>query len=150
MNTSNNFIWKIDHYAYHITNTTAMQSICAEGLLPSVGERSILAGDSINGIFFFSNICFINDWIEKLYKEKNIYELELLRFNLKGLRWIIRNPNEFYLLDKVNKEEIEYLRIYNRIYRVLLPLDSLSLNNNLMVWNGLNKYKPLIKRKETI
>lgn len=147
MNTLNNFIWEVDHYAYHITNTTAMRNICIEGLLPSLGERSKLAGDSINGIFFFNNICFINDWIEKLYKEKNIYELELLRFNLKGLRWIIRNSNEFYLLDKVNREEIEYLRIYNRIYETLLPLDSICLNNNQMLWNNLKNYKPLLKMK---
>lgn len=149
MEVSNSFLWGIDYYAYHITNTKAMKDICLEGLKPSVGERSRLAGDDIKGIFFFDNLCFLNNWIEQLYQDKNIYELELLRFNLKDRKWIIRKPNEFYLLSRVSESDIEYLRIYNEKSGIYLPLDLLYPTYNKEIsWNHLKGYKPLIRRKE--
>ena len=151
MITTNKFIWKIDYYAYHITNTEAMKSICREGLKPSVGERSKLSGDNISGIFFFNNLYFVNDWIEKLYKDKNICELELLRFNLKELNWIIRNPNEFYLNCNIMDDKIEYLRIYNKKYDTFLPINKLYLlGENELLWKNLKEYKPLFRRKELL
>ena len=80
---------------------------------------------------------------------KNIYELELLRFNLKDRKWIIRKPNEFYLLSRVSGSDIEYLRIYNKKSGIYLPLDLLYPTYNKEIsWNHLKGYKPLIRRKE--
>lgn len=149
MKVTNDFLWKINYYAYHITNTTAMKDICLEGLKPSVGERSRLAGDDIKGIFFFNNLCFLNNWIDQLYQDRNVYELELLRFNLKNRNWIKRNPDECYFLSSVNERDIEYLRIYNKKSGVYLPLNLLYPTYNKEIsWNHLKDYKPLIRRKE--
>ena len=48
----NEFIWRKDHYAFHITNTDAMVNICKQGLKPLSGERSKLVDDDIKDIFF--------------------------------------------------------------------------------------------------
>ena len=142
------FIWKTDHYGYHITNIDAMKNICVEGLKPLCGERSKLADDNFNGIFFFDNLYNLNEWIDVLYKNKNIYELELLRFNIKQRKWIIKNPDEFYLIHKVNKEKIEYLRFYDEENDIYLPLniENYSSDNDVKVtWNSLDNYKILKK-----
>lgn len=142
------FIWNTDHYAYHITNTDAMKNICKEGLKPSVGKRSLKAGDNIKGIFFFDGLIFMNEWIDFLYEDKNILELELLRFNIKKLKWTIHNSNEFYITNDVNQKEIEYLRLFDKDTNAFLPLNTeyyLTTTDERITWNKLNNYKPLIK-----
>ncbi len=137
------FIWKTDHYAYHITNTDAMRHICNEGLKPLCGERSKSVNDDIKGIFFFENLYMINDWIDALYKNKNIYELELLRFNLKNRKWLMRNIDEYYLTNKVQPNKIEYLRLCDKEQNNYLPLD--TDKEAVIEWNKLSNYKSLKK-----
>lgn len=143
------FIWRKDHYAFHITNIEAMENICIYGLKPLCGKRSISVGDDIKGIFFFDDLYSVLEWIDALYKNKNIYELELLRFNLKNRKWIKYDADEFYLPNKVLRERIEYLRIYNIERNIYLPLNYVhELNEkNVLIWNSLDSYKPLIKTK---
>ena len=137
-----------ENYGYHITNNGAMDSICKKGLIPSIGERSKSAGDDIKGIFFFNNLDSVNEWIEKLYKDKDICDLELLRFNLENRKWIIRNSNEFYLMSKVSEDRIEYLRIYNKELKIFLPINLINMSiNNTYLWYKLEDYKPLIRVK---
>ena len=146
------FIWREDHYSYHITNTEAMKGICKNGLKPLVGDRSMSVGDNIKGIFFFDSLYSINDWIERLYKDKDIYELELLRFNIKQRKWNMRRCYEyveFYLLNKVAQDKIEYLRLYDKS-DTFLPLNFenyLNDSDNRIMWNSLCDYKPLVKSK---
>lgn len=141
------FIWKKDHYAFHITNIEVMKNICRYGLKPQCGERSISVGDNTKGIFFFDYLNSLSKWIDILYKNKNINELELLRFNLKNRKWIKQNNNEFYLPNKVLPERIEYLRIYDIEKNIYLPLNFVdNLNEkSILMWNRLDNYKPLIK-----
>ena len=143
----NDFIWRKDHYAYHLTNIESMNNICIKGLKPVNGERSKSKNDEINGIYFFDYLGSVNDWIDLLYKDKNIYELELLRFNLKNRKWILKNENEFYLTNKVKPEKIEYLRILDKEKNIYLPLNFLDDNKEL-IWYKLDDYKPLIKIKK--
>ena len=145
----NEFIWRKDHHVFHITNMEAMGNICKQGLKPQCGERSKSIGDETKGIFFFDYLGSACDWIDVLYKNKNIYELELLRFNLKNRKWIKHNNDEFYLLNKVFPEAIEYLRIYDTEKNVYLPLNFVDDINEkcILIWNSLSDYKPLAKTK---
>ena len=140
---TNEFIWRIDHYAYYLTNIEAMRYICSEGLKPICGERSKSVNDDIKGIFFFENLYMINDWIDALYKNKNIYELELLRFNLKNRKWLMRNIDEYYLTNKVQPNKIEYLRLCDKEQNIYLPLD--TDKEAVIEWNKLSNYKSLKK-----
>lgn len=143
------FIWRKDHYAFHITNTDEMVSICKQGLKPLTGERSKSVDDDTKGIYFFDCLASASDWVDALYEKKDIYELELLKFNLKNRKWIKKNDDEFYLLYKILPERIEYLRIYNREKGIYLPLnyiDSID-EKRIIIWNSLENYKPLVKTK---
>ena len=143
------FIWQTDHDAFHITTTDNMEKICKEGLLPLCGERSKSVGDNIEGIFFFDYLGSAPDWMDALYEDKDVNELELLKFNLKHRKWLKQNCNEFYLTDRVAPQEIQYLRIYDKAKKMYLPLnlvDSIEAPATLR-WKHLDKYKPLAKRK---
>lgn len=116
----NDFIWKEDHMAYHVTTTDNMRSICEKGLLPLRGERSKSVGDDSVGIHFNDSLTsIIEDWMNMLYEDKDRNTLEVLRFNLKGLKWVTscmgdyHVPGDWYLVEKVLPEYIEYLRINN-------------------------------------
>ena len=145
---SNEFIWREDHYAFHVTSVDSIKEICKEGLKPLCGERSKSVGDNIKGVFFFDYLNSASEWIDVLYKDKNIYELELLRFNLKNRRWIKHNDDEFYLPHIVYPEKVEYLRIYNVERNINLPLTFIddSSEKRILVWDDLNNYKPLVKK----
>ena len=107
------FIWYKDHYVYHITNKKNMENIITNGLKPMLGERSISIGDTIKGIYFTDNLYVIDEWMDKLYDNKD--SLEVLRFNLKRLKWYIHNGGEdFYLTNKVLPEKLDYLTIYEK------------------------------------
>lgn len=146
---SNEFIWRKDHHVFHITNMEAMENICKYGLKPLCGERSKSVGDDIKGIFFFDSIRSVSDWIDALYKNRDICELELLRFNLKHRKWIKKNNSEFYLPNKVLPERIEYLRLYDTEKNIYLPLNFVGASNekSVLIWNSLDDYKPLVKKK---
>ena len=143
------FIWQTNHDAFHVTTTDNMQKICKEGLLPLCGERSKSVGDDIEGIFFFDYLGSAPDWIDALYEGKDIREIELLKFNLKHREWLKQNCDEFYLTNRVAPQDIQYLRIYDRVKKIYLPLslvDSVGANAVLR-WKHLDTYKPLAKRK---
>ena len=144
---SDSFVWRNDHYAFHITNTDAIEDIRKEGLKPLCGKRSQSVCDDTKGVFFFDYLGSVSHWIDVLYENKNIYELELLRFNLKNRKWILKNENEFYLTNKVKPEKIEYLRILDKEKNIYLPLIFLDENKEL-IWYELDNYKPLIKTKK--
>lgn len=132
-----------DYFAYHITEKKNIDSIIKYGLIPSMGERSLLAKDEFKAIFFFDEFYNINNWMEFLYKNKDKDTLEVLRFNLKNLRWFIHNRgDEFYIKHKIPIDKIDYLEIYNH------NMDILSFNNLYMEdvynldyrWNKLKEY----------
>lgn len=140
------FIWRTDFYAYHVTNIDNIDSICKEGLKPLCGDRSKLVYDNTKGIYFFINLYNAPAWIDALYKNKDKYELELLRFNLKNRKWFISGDDEYYLIHKVKPEKIEYLRIFNN--NEYLPLDFDKIIDEELIkieWNNLNDYKVLKK-----
>lgn len=110
------FIFHQNHYAYHIAHNNNMDEIINKGLLPNCGLRSRLAGDSRKAVYFFDSLYSVNDWIDRLYNNKDVENLELLRFNLKGLKWYIQNQliSDFYLLNPIEKQKLSYLRIINQ------------------------------------
>lgn len=104
------FIWYEDHFVYHITTKENIESIIKHGLIPSLGERSLSKMDINKAIYFFDNINNFQMWAELLYPNIDIKNLELLRFNLKRRKWYIHNGGEdFYLLNKVPPQKIQYL-----------------------------------------
>ena len=116
----NDFIWKEDHMAYHVTDKDNMKSICEKGLIPQCGARSKSVDDDSVGIHFSDSIIsIIEDWADILYEDKDMESLEILRFNLKGLKWKTHYrgdnhvPGDWYLINRLLPEYIEYLRILN-------------------------------------
>ena len=138
------FVWRKDHFAYHLTSSDYMKMICSQGLKPLCGERSQSVGDDTKGVFFFDCLESVLDWIDYLYKDRNVEELELLRFNLKNRKWVKQNDCEFYLPHKVLPERVEYLRIYDQETSSLSPLSSIGDYNKRkeLIWKGLKDYKP--------
>ena len=135
-------ICKRDHFAYHITEKNNMDSIIKYGLIPSFGDRSKIAGDRFKAVFFFDNIYNIESWMDFLYKNKDKDSLEVLRFNIKKLKYFIHNNGEeFYLKNKIPVEEIDYLNLYNNSniisFSNLYKEDVYSLNYK---WNKLKEY----------
>ena len=143
------FILREDHYAYHVTNVSAMKSICQYGLKPLCGERSRSVGDSIKGIYFTDYFYSVLEWIDLLYKDVSVYDLEVLRFNLRNRKWKIKNENEFYLFNKVRPKGISYLRICDKTINEYLPLNCLERldSQKELIWNDLNEYSPLVKKQ---
>lgn len=132
-----------EYFAYHITEKKNIDSIIKYGLIPSMGERSLIAKDEFKAVFFFDELYNINNWMDFLYANKDKDNLEVLRLNLKNLRWFIHNRGEeFYIKRKIPIDKIDYLEIYNN------NLDILSFNNLYMEdvysldyrWNKLKEY----------
>jgi len=137
---SKEFIWSEDHFAYHITLKDNINSIIEKGLIPSLGQRSISACDNEKAIYFFDSLLNLNDWMEKLYSDKNKDDLEVLRFNLRGRKWYLHNGGEdFYLKRKVNIDKLEMLRLYD-INNNVIPYSKLDYVDDIKyVWNSMKR-----------
>lgn len=133
------FIWKTDHYAYHITRTNNLLTIKNNGLIPKCGERSLINNDSRKAIYFFDSLYSIDDWIEALYNNKNIESLELLRFNLKNRKWHSQNSDigDFYLCNPVLPKRIELLKREDEEGH-MFNINDVILQKKL-IWESLRK-----------
>lgn len=69
---------------YHVTPPVNIASILQNGLLPQIGERSAIAGETVPAIFCFSNLDDVEDaltnWLGDLFDEDQ--PLSLLRVTL--------------------------------------------------------------------
>ena len=145
----NDFIWREDHMAYHITTVDNMNGICDKGLLPLCGERSKSVGDDSIGIHFSDSLTsIIEDWMDMLYENKDKNSLEVLRFNLKGLKWKTNYmgdyyvPGDWYLVDRLLPEYIEYLRIINNgIYEHASDSNDLYYKEDNKIWIPIKEYR---------
>ena len=139
---SEEFIWRNDHYAYHLTESKNIKLIQEKGLVPMIGKRSISVNDNIKAIYFFDNIYSTEDWINELYKDKDPSNLELLRFNLKNRKWYIKDleTGEFYLTRIILPSKIEYLRLYDEENEKNFNLNNFSIKY-IQEWNPINSYK---------
>lgn len=152
MGIRDEFIFDKDKYVYHLTNVTAMEGIKKDGLLPMVGERSKKVGDKIEGIFFFFELEDMKSWAETIYDEKDIYSVELLRFNIKGLEWHVHEMDidglyvDHYLPNRIPRENIEYARFYDRQTALIQPLDT-KLKSPIILWSPLEEYTPIQKNR---
>ena len=136
------FIWYQDHFVYHITEKQNIESIIKYGLIPSTGDRSLLAGDTFKAVFFFDNLYNIEEWMNFLYKNKDKDSLEVLRFNIKKLKGFIHNDgNEFYIQDIIPIDKIDYLKLYNND-KVVSFNDMINENIHKLNyrWNKLKEY----------
>ena len=134
---------EIDHFAYHITEKQNIDSIIRYGLLPTIGDRSIIAGDNFKAVFFFDNINNIEEWMDFLYKNKDKDSLDVLRFNIKSLKWFIHNNGEeFYIRHKIPITKIDYLEIYNKESNLISYNNLINENiyNLEYRWNKLKEY----------
>ncbi len=142
------FIWTEDKYVYHLTNVPAMKGIIKSGLIPQIGDRSKSVGDDIEGIFFFFELEDMRSWAETIYDEKDIYSVELLRFNIKGLEWHVHYMDidglyiDHYLPNGIPRDKIEYARMYDRKTGLIQTLTT-KTDNPIITWNPINKYKPI-------
>lgn len=146
------FIFRRDHYAYHVTHVDNMPMISTLGLRPKLGERSIFADDRVKAVYFFDSIYSADSWMDLLYPEEDGYSLELLRFNLKGYKWYLTDGcNEFYLKTPVKPASVSYLRISDS-FQEFVPLsiiyDALydKKDSYSFTWNSVISYKPLVKK----
>lgn len=137
------FIWRKDHFVYHLTKKEYMDGIIEKGLVPQIGDRSKSVGDNIKGVFFFDSMYDYDFWLTALYNDIGEDELELLRFNLKNRKWFSKNQyiGDFYTPNVVLPNKIEYLELYNIDYgwtNSLLYLDDESYEKR---WKNIMNYK---------
>lgn len=132
-------IWHEDHIAYHITQKKYIESIKKIGLQPVCGKRSREANDTRKAIYFSDTLYLVEQWIERLYKEKNKYELELLKFNIKEKNWYSKDDEigDFYLLKPILPENIEILNKYDELENPY-TIDKIQQQKKLK-WDKLKK-----------
>lgn len=67
---------------YHLTPASSTPSILREGLVPQIGERSALAGETVPAIYCFADLRELDDaltnWMAEYFDEDE--PLSLLRF----------------------------------------------------------------------
>ncbi len=147
------FIWREDCYAYHITHKNKMGEIVSKGLIPQIGERSQSINDNNKAIYFSCSLYSIDEWIDCLYGNKDIDNLELLRFNLKNRKWFIQDPTigDFYVKRAINPERISYLKIFDSdgnissLRNLYMALYSLEAKKYQIMWADLLNYDKLEK-----
>lgn len=137
-----------DLYAFHITKREYMDSIIKNGLLPLNGDRSKSVGEEGNGynrIYFFTNGSHMQEWITDLYPDENIYDIELLMFNLKGRVAYCENGYNWYLIKGIKPEKIQFLRL-----RDLNTGEYVTLNTQdraMIEWKPLSEYEPFTRKR---
>ena len=144
----NDFIWREDHMAYHMTGIENIDSIKSFGLIPSCGDRSKYVGDIIKGVYFSDSlIAIIEQWADLLYGKRDRTSLEILRFNLKGRKWITHAydqypmPGDCYLVNKVKPCSIDYLRIlHDGILEHATSDNDLYYKSENQVWLPITEY----------
>ncbi len=136
------FIWRKDHFAYHITKKENMESIIEKGLIPQIGDRSKSVGDDIKAVYFIDDLSRLDEWIEALYKDEELKDLEILKFNLKNRKWYIKflDDGEFYTPNIILPNKIEFLRLYDEINECYMPL-SFNIEMYVQEWEPIYKYK---------
>jgi len=114
MDNNNSIYFKENQYGYHITTKDNIDSISKVGLIPSIGKRSLSINEKNKAIFFCRFLIELDNWINDLYPNYNLNELELLRFSLGGKEAFYKDffIGDYYLLDTISPNELEIL---NRI-----------------------------------
>ena len=130
-----------EKYGYHITEKKNMESIITNGLIPMCGERSQSVGDENVAICFAQGLHQINEWIDILNYDKDIWSLELLRFNLNRRKWYISSCDysDCYLKESVDPEYIEFGVITDSITGDVLPLNTHPYQKKL-IWTPIRDY----------
>jgi hypothetical protein len=140
------------HYAYHITHKDNMKGIIEKGLLPLCGSRSYSIEDYREVICFFIELHkgSLGFWLYELYlkgnkfdtgaKNTTIQDLELLRFNLKYIKWFVQKARiqDFYTYETISNKELQYLRLYGNNGNQILLNDFDSAVD--LRWNALDTY----------
>ena len=141
MQKGKEFIWYQDHFAYHITEKQNIDSIIKNGLIPSIGNRSRVAGDEFKAIYFFDEIYSLEEWMDFLYQNQDKDSLEILRFNIKNLKWYFHRKNEFYITQIIPSEKIDFLILYRGLELVTFSeIQTENIFNFDYRWNKLKEY----------
>lgn len=130
--------------AFHITTKDNIASISKNGLLPMLGERSLRADETEKRLYFFRSMTELCVWIDSLYLGVDPYELEVLKFNVKGRR-VTDNFIESFLRRGVTPDKLEYLRLYNKEKGFYLPVGE-EARGSIIEWKPLSEYKSLSKK----
>lgn len=84
---------------YHVTTESALPSILKQGIVPAIGPRSLLLGETQPAIYLFSKDTEVEDglvnWINNAFSEEET--LYVLECNLEGLD-ITSQENQFELV----------------------------------------------------
>ena len=69
---------------YHVTKEDLLDKILEKGLIPMLGERSLLIGEETPGIYFFENIVNVEDalggWMANAFNDED--KLVILKVNI--------------------------------------------------------------------
>lgn len=137
-----------DLYAFHITKRECMDSIIKNGLLPLNGDRSKSVGEDgkeYNRIYFFTNGSHMQEWITDLYPDENIYDIELLMFNLKGRVAYCENGYNWYLIKGIKPEKIQFLRLHDLNTGEYVTLN--TQDRAMIEWKPLSEYEPFTRKR---
>lgn len=156
------FIWYKDHYVCHITEVKNMAGIIDKGLIPLNGERCRFVMDDRKGVFCLDGIHHVEDWACALYKQYELENLKLLRFNLKRRKWYFDDSNDLvlgiYLPYKIMPEKISYLDIRGSdgeelpltklfdldfLYKINESFNSMENDKQLLVDDCCLRWKPI-------
>lgn len=122
-----------------------MTEIKENGLIPKLEEGKLSTNNRIKTIHYFDSLYLVDKWIQKLYEEQDLDDLELLKFNIKDKKGYIYSSNDFYTLHEIDKQGISYLTIYNK-QGIILPLNLITEalyfpNDYILMWNNIEKYQ---------
>lgn len=134
------FIWYSDHFVYHITETSNIDGIRENGLIPFCGDRSRSVGDTIKAIYFLDYPYNIEEWVDLLFEDSDKNNLELLRFNLKRRKWYMGGCweyGEFYTMNPVLPNRIDLLKRVDEKGNIY-TLDNIVKQKKL-IWEPLQK-----------
>lgn len=131
-----------DCFGYHITTEPNFYRILKTGLKPKMGERSHSIGEEIKGVFFFEDLRMLPFWTKRLYEDKDLLSLKVLRIHLEGLLWYAHNGGEDYFLKRtVPISRLDYLKTMS-INGEELPINYCPGGDEEVVydWIGCEKF----------
>lgn len=98
---------------YHVTTATALPSILQQGIIPAMGPRSLILGETQPAIYFFSNDTEVEDglvnWINDAFSEEET--LYVLECNIEGMN-IESKQNQFELVCRQRIDPSLIVKVY--------------------------------------
>lgn len=73
--------------AYHVTTGENIETILRDGLIPKIGERSVMLGETVASVYFFNTYADLIDGLGNWFGElmEDVRTVHILEVNLEGI-----------------------------------------------------------------